>query len=112
MKYIIRRVLENKAADALSRKCGNEEICNAISVVVPEWMHQISSSYKDDHYFPRILEAKVMDPSTYPEFELKGDILRYKADLPLEQALLSGQLYLKSYTIHLMEVILGLLVPI
>ena len=36
---------ENTVADALSRKEENEE-CRAVSVVVPEWIKEVSRSYE------------------------------------------------------------------
>lgn len=68
---------DNKVADALSRRVGTGE-CAAISTVTPMWMQQIFSTYIGDKYCQGILEAIAVDATTFPDYEVVGDILRFK----------------------------------
>lgn len=77
---------ENKVVDALSRHPNPEVHCSAISNVVPVWIQKVLSSYINDPFCSKILTAKAMDATVYPEFKLDGGLLRYKCRLVIGAA--------------------------
>lgn len=67
---------ENRVADALSR-CAQSSI-QAISVVVPQWLQDVQSSYASDSATQSMLTKLSVDPNAVPHFVLDNGLLRYK----------------------------------
>lgn len=78
--------VENKVADALSRKWIDLVDCDAITTVTPTWVQQVVNGYAKDEFHTQILEAKVIHSLAYPAFELCGELLRYKGRISLENS--------------------------
>lgn len=78
---------ENGAADALSRKQDAMEDCNALTTVTPTWFEQVVQSYFTDVFFQRIIAAKTIDGSSYPDFILIDGILQFKGRIAVGDSL-------------------------
>lgn len=74
-----KRGAENKVADALSRRDSTVEEFQAITVVNPKWLEEVIHSYHSDSVCQKILAAKAIDPTSYGEYSLIGDVLRYNS---------------------------------
>lgn len=73
---------ENVAADSLSRR--SEAICNVVTLVQPDWIHQFQEEMKQSQYYQEQLkkwEQGTLDPSKY---YLRGRLLYYKKRLLLD----------------------------
>ncbi|CAH9076095.1 unnamed protein product [Cuscuta europaea] len=73
-----KRGVENKVADALSRKEIATQECWGITRVQPTWVQQIKDNYVHDPYLTEVIKNKGKDQDIHPEFEVIGDILRHK----------------------------------
>lgn len=75
--------IDNKVDDVLSRCVTNADSarCAAITTIVPLWVQKVEASYKCDYFFSKILSAKLVDPTTYPDFTLEQGLIRYKGRL-------------------------------
>lgn len=74
IKY--KKGLENKAADALSRRVGGEEvIISAISICLPDWVQEITEGYKNDPATKKILEIMAKKEKTVQRFQLRDGLL-------------------------------------
>ncbi|CAH9120068.1 unnamed protein product [Cuscuta epithymum] len=73
--------VENKVADALSRKELDKEGCYSLSTVKPVWVQQVLESYDKDPFFSQIIKEKLEDPVSHPDFEIFDGILRYQGRL-------------------------------
>ncbi|KAL8137446.1 LOW QUALITY PROTEIN: hypothetical protein V2J09_003447 [Rumex salicifolius] len=72
--------IENRVADALSRRDEPESAAaNAISVVTPQWMSEIQSSYEGDSFALQTLAAASVSPTG--GFSLLQGLLRFKGRL-------------------------------
>ena len=69
---------ENAAADALSRKFVEEDSCQAVSIAVPIWLQEVTTSYHSDKNCSKLLQELALDPQSNPGFSLQSGILRYK----------------------------------
>ncbi|MCI34194.1 hypothetical protein A2U01_0055412, partial [Trifolium medium] len=70
--------VENKAADALSRRHGDAEIATLRSYPIWQQGSQLQQEVLQDPVLQRIIEALKTDPNAKPGFSLKGGILFYK----------------------------------
>lgn len=71
--------MDNRAADALSRKCPQPEgELLAMSTSVPAWLGELTTGYKNDAATSRILAEVSLGGSQQPNFTLKDGLLRYK----------------------------------
>lgn len=72
---------ENVVADALSRLPQTEhdnEDCQAITVVIPEWIQDIQNSYEGDIQAHKMLSMIGTDSDPNRTYSLESGILRYK----------------------------------
>jgi hypothetical protein len=81
---------ENVAADALSRQFQQEENdsstvsssstshCQAISVLVPTWLEDVTNSYQNDEKCLTLLQDLALCKDSHPKFTLQSGILRYQ----------------------------------
>ncbi|KAL2237281.1 UNVERIFIED_CONTAM: Transposon Ty3-G Gag-Pol polyprotein, partial [Sesamum indicum] len=69
---------ENRAAYALSRREHTlvEGENHAISTQLPLWMQELQLSYDGDPLFQPIIQAKILDNQSYPEYKFESGILR------------------------------------
>jgi hypothetical protein len=71
---------ENGATNALSRVAQHYQI-NAISGVVPIWVHDILNSYSVDADAQRLLQELAMVSKNDPGFSLLDGIIRFKGKI-------------------------------
>ncbi|KAL0355176.1 UNVERIFIED_CONTAM: putative mitochondrial protein [Sesamum radiatum] len=69
---------ENRVADALSRREPNLTECQTygISTQLPLWMQELQTSYEGDTLFQSILQAKILDQQSHPEYKYESGVLR------------------------------------
>lgn len=67
---------DNRAADALSRHSFAE--CQAVSVIVPQWLVAVQDSYHQDKQALSLISKLAVDPAAVPNFTLHDGLLRYK----------------------------------
>jgi hypothetical protein len=67
---------DNRAADALSRHSFAE--CQAVSVIVPQWLVAVQDSYHQDQQSLSLISKLVVDLAAVPNFTLHDGLLRYK----------------------------------
>ncbi|GAB2271142.1 hypothetical protein Dimus_038902 [Dionaea muscipula] len=77
-KIEYKKGVENKAADALSRR--HEEELSAMTAVTPSWMEEIQKSYTDDPYAQSLIQALTSDVPK-PPYSLQDGMLRHKGRL-------------------------------
>ncbi|KAL0303315.1 UNVERIFIED_CONTAM: hypothetical protein Sradi_6199600 [Sesamum radiatum] len=71
----------NKAADALSRReHGN---CTIVTLIIPNWINEVQKSYEHDPDFQPIIQAKIIQADSHPEYTLQVGVLR-KDGKPLQ----------------------------
>lgn len=77
----IKKGKENAAADALSRRDTKEveekEKCYAITLVYPEWIEDVKSSYLNDAQYMKLVDGEELNEES-SNFSLGAGILRYK----------------------------------
>ncbi|KAL2232627.1 UNVERIFIED_CONTAM: Transposon Ty3-G Gag-Pol polyprotein [Sesamum indicum] len=68
---------ENSAADALSRitSTNNEMSLEVVTTHILVWMQEVKNSYEGNTLFQTILQAKIVDSSSYPDYNLETGIL-------------------------------------
>jgi hypothetical protein len=87
--YVIeyKKGIENKVADALSRKYQEETDsqpnkcslqCTALSLAIPAWTAKVFDSYKTDTTCQKLLTELAIDKTSNPKYTLNSGILRYK----------------------------------
>lgn len=78
-KFLYKKGLENKAADALSRYPHPHpmQLC-AITTAVPLWLEEVQQGYKLDPRTERLVTQVLLAPDNYPHYTVKDGILRYK----------------------------------
>ncbi|KAL0374355.1 UNVERIFIED_CONTAM: Transposon Ty3-G Gag-Pol polyprotein [Sesamum radiatum] len=67
---------ENRAADALSRREPDQCQTYGISTQLPLWMQELQTSYEGDTLFQSVLQAKILDPQSHPEYQYESGVLR------------------------------------
>ena len=71
--------VDNRVADALSRKSSHEATCAAISSCQPQWISEVLNGYQQDEVTLSILAKLTIAPNTVPHFTLSEGVLRYKS---------------------------------
>lgn len=95
-KVIYKKGVDNRAADALSRKVSHTDTCAAVSSCSPKWVEAIAASYVQDPHVQSIISKLVVDPVAVPHFSWKSGLLRYKnrlwvgQDQVLQQQIISA----------------------
>ena len=77
-KIVYKKGVENRVADALSRRPASGQEILAISVVQPLWITKIIQSYDNDSRVQSLLQQLAIDPSSHAEFKLQDGVLKYK----------------------------------
>jgi hypothetical protein len=77
-KIIYKQGIENRVADALSRKSSHAMECAALSVVSPSWIQEVVSGYDKDAHALYLVTKLSIDPNAVPHFTLNSGLLRYK----------------------------------
>jgi hypothetical protein len=76
-KVVYKKGVENKVADALSRKLYHSATCFAVSVVTPAWLSEVVDSYQNDDHALSLITKLSVDPAVVPKFILQNGLLRY-----------------------------------
>ncbi|KAL2230686.1 UNVERIFIED_CONTAM: Transposon Ty3-G Gag-Pol polyprotein [Sesamum indicum] len=74
---------ENRAADALSRMdqvIDTQHSC-AISTHVPMWMQEVKASYEGNTLFQTVIQAKIIEPQSFPDYTYETGVLKKKGKL-------------------------------
>jgi hypothetical protein len=69
-KVVYKKGVENKVADALSRKLYHSATCFAVSVVTPAWLSEVVDSYQNDDHALSLITKLSVDPAVVPKFIL------------------------------------------
>ncbi|GAB2270174.1 hypothetical protein Dimus_038827 [Dionaea muscipula] len=77
-KIEYKKGVENKAADALSRR--HEDQFSAMAAVTPSWMEEIQRSYTADPYAQNLIQALTSNVPK-PPYNLQGGMLRHKGKI-------------------------------
>lgn len=77
-KIVYKKGVDNRVADALSRRPTEQLEVLVVSVVQPIWLQQIIDSYAHDSYALKLLQQLAIDPDSHKSFVLKEGVLRYK----------------------------------
>jgi len=77
-KIIYKQGVENRAADALSRKPAHSSSCAALSVCSPLWLDEVAASYEGDSHAQSIIARLVVNSAVVPHFTWQSGLLRYK----------------------------------
>ena len=77
-KIIYKQGVENRVADALSRRVMAGSECAVISTVTPQWLEQVVSSYASDAFAEKLLSQLAIQQDVVPFFTLKDGLLRYQ----------------------------------
>jgi hypothetical protein len=76
-KIVYRKGVENKVADALSRRPHQELSVLAMSSSQPLWMEEIQAAYENDAQARKLLEQLVLAPDGDTHFTLRDGIIRF-----------------------------------
>jgi hypothetical protein len=79
-KIAYKKGLENKAADALSRKSSHTEI-HALSVSTPRWLEIIVEGYQQDDHSKQLLSELALSGTNDKGFTLSNGVIRYKGSI-------------------------------
>jgi hypothetical protein len=71
-------VVDNRVADALSKRCEELQSYHAISSCQPQWLQELVDSYESDPTTREIITKLTIDPSSVPHFTWQQGVLRYK----------------------------------
>jgi hypothetical protein len=77
-KIVYKQGVENRAADALSRKPFSDSECCVISVCQPKWLEEVTQSYEADQYCKDVIAKLAVDNKAMPNFFWNNDVLLYK----------------------------------
>jgi len=75
---IYKKGVDNKGADALSRRYNSGPECAVITTNTPQWLQEVMDSYVSDATAQALLTKLAVDPLAAPGFALKDGILCYK----------------------------------
>jgi hypothetical protein len=75
---IYKKRVENRAADALSRKHVDQATCHAVSICQPDWIQHIVASYEHDDLVKEMISKLVIDASSVPHYTWSQGLLCYK----------------------------------
>lgn len=76
-KVVYKQGVDNRVADALSRKSSHEMSCAAISSITPQWLSEVLAGYEKDEHAQSLVAKLSIDPKVVPHFTLNGGLLRY-----------------------------------
>lgn len=77
-RVIYKKGVDNRVADALSRKSCHESQCAALSSCEPQWLLEVVGGYQFDEHSSSLVAKLAIDPHAVPEFTLQQGLLRYK----------------------------------
>lgn len=77
-KIVYKKGTNNRVADALSRRSGDNLEILALSVVQPLWINEILHSYDSDTYAQAVLQQLAVDPKSHKFFTLHNGLLKIK----------------------------------
>jgi hypothetical protein len=60
-KIVYKKGLDNRAANALSRRPHDLVQCSAISIVLPKWLEEIQATYEGDSYAQGVIAKLIID---------------------------------------------------
>jgi len=95
-KIIYMKGVDNRVADALSRKVEPGDQCAAVSVCTPQWLEEVVRSYDNDEKAKTMMTKLSIDSTALPGFTLHNGILKYKgriwvgADESLQHKIMSA----------------------
>jgi hypothetical protein len=75
-KIVYKKGVDNRVADALSRKTTHSAQCNAISSVVPAWITEVVEGYQQDTATLDIIAKLTIDAQAVPNFTLQQGVLQ------------------------------------
>jgi hypothetical protein len=78
---VYKKGLNNKAADALSRRHVDVSQCYALSTFQPQWIEQVVNSYLSNQFSQEVLTKLAVDGASYPPYTLHQGLLRYNGKL-------------------------------
>lgn len=78
-KIVYKKGIENRVADALSRKPPHDSQCAAISAVSPKWILEVVEGYQHDPSSLSMVTKLSIDQDAVPNFTLSDGVLRYKS---------------------------------
>lgn len=76
-RIVYKRVVDNKAADALSRQLGpaHGELA-IITIAMPAWLADVQKGYLDDTHAHRVLTQLSASPNNANKFQLQNGIIK------------------------------------
>lgn len=77
-KIVYKKGVDNRVADALSRRPIVDTQCAAISSCTPQWLNEVLEGYKCDDTSLSLSSKLSIDPNTVPHFTMHNGLLRYK----------------------------------
>ena len=73
-----KKEVDNKVADALSRRSVHNSECLLISSATPVWLEQVVAFYVADDRAQSLITKLSLDPSSVPHYSWRDGLLRYK----------------------------------
>lgn len=77
-KVLYKKGVDNRVADAMSRRTPQPSQCLAVSSCSPAWLSDISQGYQSDSHALDMISKLAVDSGAVPHFTLQSGILRYK----------------------------------
>lgn len=77
-RVVYKKGVDNRVADALSRKSSHDSQCASISVCVPVWLSEILEGYALDEFSSQLVSKLSIDPLAVSDFTLQNGLLRFK----------------------------------
>jgi hypothetical protein len=77
-KVIYKKGVDNRVADALSRKSSHDSCCAALSMSTPLWLQDVLRGYQSDQTALDLISKLSINSAAVPNFTLSDGLLRYK----------------------------------
>uniref|UniRef100_A0A0A8Z250 Reverse transcriptase RNase H-like domain-containing protein n=1 Tax=Arundo donax TaxID=35708 RepID=A0A0A8Z250_ARUDO len=77
-EIVYKKGIDNRVADALSRKVTHDSYCAAISGVASSWLDNVAASYANDPFAKDLITKLSVNPSSALHFSFKDGLIRYK----------------------------------